>query len=564
MNRIERLRIFCLLAMFVVILRLTHLQVLRGSHYRQLAEQNRLRVVPEQAPRGLIVDRRGRLLAANQTIFRVAVVPQELDNLAAVLTRVSSIVGTPADVLNREFKKSQGLSFIPATIASRVSKDVALRLEEERWRLPGLMIRPETIRRYPLGMSTAHLLGYLSKPTADEMPELKQYGVRADHLVGRMGLERRLDEVLRGRAGGLTVEVNHRGRQVRVIGRRTPAAGSRVELTIDAPLQTLIEQALDAQPGACVVLDPETGEVLAMVSAPAFSPEAFALPEADAVRRFLSDPQASMMNRAAVGVYQPGSIMKLVAAAAALEAKLITPQTTIVCSGSITIGDRVFHCWNKDGHGPITLTEALMQSCNVYFMHVGIKLGAAHLRSALEAIGFSRKRGWLLEEQPGHLPQRRLSTGDVAQLAIGQGEILVTVLQAAVMASAFANHGWLVEPWVVRSIAERPVAHPMGRRRIGWSTQTIDAVRLGMQEVVRNPSGTGHRAYTPLVGIAGKTGTAQTHVLGKPHGWFVGFCPIEHPRVAMAIVAEHGGSGGDLPAEIARSICEYVSAPETL
>jgi len=360
------------------------------------------------------------------------------------------------------------------------------------------------------------------------------------------------------------VEVNNRGQQVRVIGRREPESGASVVLTVDAPLQSLIEQAFGDQAGACVVLDPSTGEVLAMASLPAFPPEAFVMSDAAVIRQLLNDPASPLINRAAVGVYQPGSIMKLVTAAAALQERVITPATTIVCPGALTLGDRTFHCWNRDGHGPMTLLEALMQSCNVYFMQVGRKLGVARLRAAMERVGLSHRTGWLLEEQAGHLPSRRLSEGEVALLAIGQGEILLTVLQGAVLASVFANDGWLVEPWVVKTIADRPAPHPSVRRQVGWSAGTLEGVREGMRRVISDPAGTGHRAFTPHISIAGKTGTAQTHIPDQPHGWFVGFCPVEHPRVAMAIVAEHGGSGGELPAEIAKAICEYIAAPDTL
>ena len=206
-----------------------------------------------------------------------------------------------------------------------------------------------------------------------------------------------------------------------------------------------------------------------------------------------------------------------------------------------------------------------MQSCNVYFMQVGRRLGFARQRAAMEAIGFSRRTGWPLEEQPGHLPgTRHLTEGEVAMLAIGQGEILVTVLQAAVMAAAFATRGVLVEPWVVREVGGRSVAPKAPNRQVGWSLETFNTVRKGMESVVRDEYGTGHRAFSALVDIAGKTGTAQTHVPGQTHAWFVGFCPVEQPRAAMAILAEYGGSGGELPAEIARTICEYLSLPETL
>ena len=563
MARVHQLQSLLLAAFALLVCRLAQLQALRGAYYRQLAEHNRMRVIPDPAPRGLLVDRRGRVLADNRTVFRLAVVPQELGESQAVFARVSDVVHRPADALRREFLKARSLAFVPATVVAQMPREVALRVEEMRWRMPGVVVQAEAVRHYPHGASAGPLLGHLSEPTAEEFETLRSYGVRPKQLIGRSGLERFLDEPLRGRAGGLVVEVNSRGRQVRVIGRRDPQPGARVTLTLDAPLQSLIERAFEDQPGAAVVLDPSTGEVLAMVSMPSFNPEAFIASDTRAVRQFLEDPASPLMNRAAMGVYQPGSIAKLVTAGAALESHVVTPATGVVCTGAVTIGDRAFHCWNHDGHGPMTLPEALMQSCNVYFMQVGRKVGLVRLRDAMERMGLSHPTGWSLEEAGGHLPHRRLSEGEVALLAIGQGELLLTPLQAAVMAGAFANEGWLVQPWVVRDVAGHP-RHPGTRRRLGWLPTTLHAVRQGMIAVVRDPQGTGHRAFTEAVTIAGKTGTAQTHLPGRTHGWFVGFCPVERPKVAMAIVTEHGGSGGDLPAEIAKSVCEYVSAPETL
>ncbi|MBI2495598.1 MAG: penicillin-binding protein 2, partial [Candidatus Omnitrophica bacterium] len=397
-----QLRLLLVIVFGLLVLRLAQLQVVQGAYYRQRADQNRLRVIPEQAPRGLIVDRRGRILASNQTVFGVALIPQELEDPPSVLARVSDLVHRPADILQREYARAQGAAFLPATIVPRLPKGIAIQLEEERWRLPGVLVRAEPVRSYPLGTTAASLLGYLSQPTADEFPRLKPFGVRPRELVGRSGVEQLLDHALRGRSGGLVVEVNHRGQQVRVISRRAPEAGAQVTLTIDAQLQSLVEEAFRLQPGAAVVLDPKTGEVLAIVSMPTFSPEAFTAPDLEAVRRLLNDPHAPLMNRATLGVYQPGSVLKLVTAAAALEQQLVTPSTTVVCPGSMTIGDRTFHCWYRDGHGPMRLEEALMQSCNVYFMHLGRMLGLPRLRTALESLGFSRRTGWPLAEQTGH------------------------------------------------------------------------------------------------------------------------------------------------------------------
>ncbi len=558
-ERLEQLRLFLLVGLSLLAIRLVDLQVVRGGHYRQLAEQNRLRLVPQQAPRGLIVDRHGTILASNHVVFRVAIVPQELDELATVLTTISSLVHRPVDVLEREFKKERSLAFLPATIVSQVPKDTAIRLEEERWQLPGLLIRPETMRAYPLGSRAAHLLGYLSQPTAEELPLLKPYGVQPKQLVGRMGLERLLDPALQGHGGGLMVEVNHRARQVRVLGERSPQPGGRVVVTIDANLQSLVEQTLSTHRGAAVVLDPFTGAVLAAASSPTFPPEAFTTPGDETVVRLLEDPESPLMNRVGIA-YQPGSIVKLLTAVAGLEQGVVTPRTQIVCGGSITIGDRTFHCWNRDGHGALTLPEALMQSCNVYFMTVARRLGVERLRAVMEQTGLAQRTGWPLEEQTGSLPHRRLSEGELALLGIGQGEIAITPLQAAVMASVFANGGSVVQPWLLDTITGQTVDRPGVRRRMPWSSSTIQTVRSGMYAVVNGAEGTGHRAYSDHIVVVGKTGTAQTHKPGFTHGWFVGYCPFEHPQVAFAVVSEFGGSGGELPAEVGRNICEYVAA----
>ncbi|MBI4343655.1 MAG: hypothetical protein HY601_02440, partial [Candidatus Omnitrophica bacterium] len=413
-SRLHALRMVMLAGLAMLALRLAHLQLISGAHYRRLAEQNRLRVVPEPAPRGLILDRHGRVLAASQSIFRVAVVPQEADDLAALLAHVSALTHVPVGKLERRLARERTVPFLPATIIPRVPKEVALRLEEERWRWPGLFVKAETVRRYPGGSSAAHLLGYLSQPIAEDLASLRHYGVRPTSLIGRAGVEQLWDEQLRGSAGGLTVEVDHRARQVGALGRREPVAGEPVKLTIDAQLQSLIEASFAQQPGACVVLEPSTGAVLAMVSQPAFAPEAFAVGDNEAIQALLTDPGRPMLNRATQHAYTPGSIIKLVTAAMALERGVIAPSARLECSGSLTLGDRTFHCWNRDGHGALTLPEALMQSCNVYFMRVGLRLGTASLQEGLRAAGFGARPRWILGASEGQLPSRRLTGGEVA------------------------------------------------------------------------------------------------------------------------------------------------------
>ena len=559
-TRILLLRRGLLIGLGLLVLRLGVLQLWHGSTYRQLAEKNRLRLVPEEAPRGLILDRAGHRLATNRTQFRVAVIPQEMSDRRAGMTRLRPLVDLAPGELDWRFDEDRSLPFLPATLVNTVPKSVALRIEEAHLDLPGIVVETVVTRHYPLGPAAAHLLGYLGQPDPTAALTLKQYGVSPRELVGRAGLERELDASLRGRVGGSLVEVDHLARQVRVIGHRDPVAGRSVVLTIDAPLQALIEQqfAQQQQPGACVVLNPSTGELLAMVSSPTFEPEAFATQDRKAVRRIFADAGSPLMNRATDGTYLPGSIVKPITAMTALEQQVITERTTVTCPGYLMIGNRKFHCWNRDGHGTVAVREALTRSCNVFFMEVGRRMGLDRLRAGFLNVGFGRRTGYSLQEQTGHLPaRRRLSEGEVALLAMGQGEILITPLQAAVMVSAIANQGWLVEPWAVERIGDDEGARAH-LRPVGWSRDSLAVVREGMVDVVNVSGGTGASARSDTVRIAGKTGTAQTHLQGRPHGWFIGFCPADEPVVAMAVVAEHGGSGGEFPAAVAKMICEYV------
>lgn len=557
--RIRQFSCVILIGFGGVLLRLADLQLAHGVQYRRLAEQNRLRVVPHPAPRGLILDRAGRHLAANRMVFRVTVIPQELGDRHETFGRLSPIVGRSVDELERAFARNRNLPFVPTILLDDVDKFVALRLAEHHRALPGIVVDAVARRNYPVGSVAAHLIGYVGQPSAEDAPALKRYGIKPQDLVGRAGLEQELDSYLRGQPGGSVIEVDHRARYIRSVGEQAPQAGQPIQLAIDAKLSARIAEQFGDQPGACVVVHPRTGELLAMVSVPAFEPSAFVDRQAPLVRRFLTDPVSPLMNRATLGTYLPGSIAKLVTAAAALEHRVIHPSTTVSCAGHLTIGDRRFHCWDRDGHGPVTLPEALMVSCNVYFMEIGRRVGLDRLRTGLMQAGFGRPTGWALGEQPGHLPfGRRFSEGEVALLAIGQGELLVTPLQMALMVSAIANGGWLQKPWVVNAIGDHPAARP-GGRSLEWSDQTLAAIRVGMVAVVNDSRGTGIRAHSEQVWIAGKTGTAQTHLPGKTHAWFVGFCPAEDPVAAMAIVAEYGGSGGDLPAVIAKMICEELA-----
>lgn len=554
------LRRVILVGLAALMLRLVDLQIMRGGAFRKLSDHNRLRMIPQAAPRGLILDREGRRLATSATQYRVAVVPQDVTNRRATMKRLGPLVGVPAGELDWKFDEDRSLPFMPATLVSDVAKPVALRIEQARVSLPGVVIEQVVTRAYPLGAAAASVLGYIGPPDPDALPTLKHYGVTPQELVGRTGLERTLDAYLRGRPGGSLIEVNHVSRQVRVIGHRDPAAGQPVQLTLDAKLQTLLEQQFQQydQPGAAVVLNPATGEVLAMVSYPSFDPGIFAAQDSGAIGRLFEESRSPLLNRATDGAYPPGSIMKPFVAMAALEHGVATGASIVHCPGFLQIGNRKFHCWNRDGHGPLAARDALRESCNVYFMEIGRRVGSERLRAALAGVGIGRRTGWIMAEQPGWLPARaRLMEGEVALLAIGQGEILITPLQAAVLAAAVANNGWVVEPWVVKSIGDKQVGRP-NLHPLHWSPAHLQVVREGMLAAVNHPQGTGSAARVEALRVAGKTGTAQTSQPDRNHAWFIGFCPAEKPSLAMGILAEFGGSGGLFPAGTAKIVCETL------
>ena len=562
-ERIVLLRRMILLGLAVVTVRLAYLQLIKGGLYHRLSESNRLRLVSEPAPRGLILDREGRPLASNQRVFRVAVVPQEAKNAHALWARLASLLHEHPDELARRFEERRFRSFMPVEVASNVPKTSALRIEEERLRLPGVVPEARLSRAYPLGTVAAHLLGYLGQPSPDALEVFKRRGMRAPELMGRAGLEQTLDETLQGQVGGVLIEVNSRGRQVRTIGLQASQPGETVRLTIDARLQALIEREFGEQAGACVVLAPESGAVLAMVSTPAFDPSAFISDQSSLVRQMLADPRAALLNRAAFGMYLPGSIIKPVVALTALARGVVTPTDTVTCPGFLQIGNRRFHCWNRDGHGPLSMREALRESCNVFFLEMGRRLGQERLVEAYRRIGFGHPAGWLLGESAGYLPSGELQGGDSAMLAIGQGQILITPLQAAAMAAALANGGSLVHPWVVAQEGDRRLAGAPATS-LGWNRSQLAVVRDGMRAVVNDPAGTGISAHSDAVVIAGKTGTAQTGRSTLTHGWFMGFCPADKPIAAFAIVAEFGGTGGGLPAHIGKAVCEYLAHPDAM
>ncbi len=546
----------------VVALNLARLQLVHGPSYQRLAEQNHLRLIPSSAPRGEILDRTGLVLAGNRAAFHVVVVPQEAVRLQATLADLAQLLGTSAESLRRAYQAGRTLPFAPVVVAADIPRETALIIEERRHQLPGVFVQPQAVRVYPEGAAAAHVIGYVGDIDADELAALAEYGYRRSDQVGKAGLERQYDAYLRGESGGTMVEVDHRGRFVRMRGVREATPGKTICVTISAWLQRRAAQLLGDARGACVILDARTGDVLALASSPSFDPNLFLRFDPAPKRALLASADAPMLQRASGAAFIPGSIFKLVTATAALEGHRVTPTTSVTCNGALALGKEAMRCWKRDGHGPEDLHLALTHSCNVYFGQVGLWVGPEALhRWALE-YGLGRHAGIELPgEETGLVPEPSRWSGEhwyaghTAHLAIGQGGLLVTPLQVAIMMTAVANGGWLVHPHLVRSIGGVAIAGHAARR-LPIAPDTLAAIRAGLDAVINDADGTGHRAHSATVRIAGKTGTAQTQLAGQPHAWFVGYAPAGDPQMVVVVLLEHGGSGGDRPSEIAKTLFE--------
>lgn len=558
------------LGIVVLILRLWYLQVAMGEQLLAQSESNRKRFIRLFAPRGIIVDRAGRTLAMNRPEFVVSVVPAEVPD-DSVLVRLSQILGMPLEdvvqVVGSAKQRAQRL--YPVPLAVGVPLEVVTRVEENRLWLPGVSVSPQPVRWYPDGKLATHVLGMLGEVGSKELERLREACVSAGEYVGKMGVEKAQEVWLHGRAGGKWVEVDARGRQRREIEEVPPEQGATVMLTIDKTLQKAAEEAFGNRVGAVVGLDPRTGEVLLLASFPRFDPNAFARGVKPGVwREIANNPLYPLQNRAIGSRYPPGSTFKIVAAAAGLHAGAITPFSSFYCSGSLQLGRWRFRCHRR--HGATNFVEAIGASCDVYFYQVGLRTGIQRLAEIAHAFSLGELTGIdLVGESRGNIPtpewkKKRYREGwydgDTVNTSIGQGFVQCTPLQMALIASAVANRGTVMKPFVVKRIV-RPDGttvdtQPAMRKQIPLAPEYWQWIERGMRAAVAGPGGTAHAANLPGIAVAGKTGTAEDPPRRRPHAWFICYAPIENPRIALAVLVEQGGHGGAVAAPIARHILE--------
>jgi penicillin-binding protein 2 len=557
---------------------LANLQILSGERLAELSDRNRIRLRPIAAPRGILFDRSGLPLVDNRPAFSLVVVPRDVPDMNAVVARLATLLTVPESDLRDRLGRVSADSPWPIRLSRGLSLEEVARIEEWRLDLPGVTVEVEPQRAYPSVRFAAHLLGYV-REASDQ--DVGRNGVRRGDLIGQTGLERLQDEHLRGRDGGEEVEVDAYGRLIRVLDRREPVPGAHMWTTIDRRIQQAAEDALGPRPGAIVVMDPRNGDVLALASHPAYPVERFTRPlDRETWLALVQDPTRPLLNRAVQGVYPPGSLFKIVVAAAALQAQVITPFDRLSCPRQWMFGGRPYHNWEDLDRGALTLHEALQFSCNTFFYQLGLKLGPEKIVEMADKFGLGRVTdSGLTGERAGLVPspawkretlKDKWHPGDTVSLSIGQGLVTATPIQMARLMSAVANGGTLWKPRLVDRVATpdgRLIREetPQIQGRVELAPVIFDFLHDALASVVAE--GTGKQARIPGVTVAGKTGTAQTHEFrsdaerkrrDQDHAWFAGFAPLEEPQVVVVVFVEHGGLGGQVAAPIARDVFKAI------
>jgi penicillin-binding protein 2 len=574
-------------ALFLLISRLWYLQVIKGDDLRQRSENNRIRIQEVKPLRGLIYDARGTILVDNQPSFDVSLIPEDTKDIQGVIKRFAGLCDQDSVSLAKslsavKFRKP----FVPIKIDRDIGRDKLAIVETNALNLPGLVVDVVPVRKYVYGEEMAHVLGYVGEISVGELGDDYYKDYRSDDIVGKYGTERYLDRYLKGVSGGEQVEVNVQGRKLSVLGRVEPTPGLNITLTLDARLQKICWDAFTEKAGTVIVMDPRDGSLLSMVSKPSFDPNLFNRGISEEIWESLSkDKLCPMQNRSIAGQYPPGSTYKLFVAAAALEDGVITANTKIVCNGTFDMGNRTFRCWKKTGHGVVDLHRAIVESCDVYFYHLGEMLGVEKLADYSKRFGFGSKTSIELHgEKGGLVPTKRWKRerfkeawqgGETISLSIGQGFVLATPLQLIRAYSAIANGGILYKPRLITRIvtAEGDIVRevlPEKESTIALHKKTLKALRHALWGAVNEDHGTGWALKREGRDVSGKTGTAQ--VVGMPeeeqekdreipykirdHALFVGYAPRNNPEIAVLVVVEHGGHGGSTAAPIARRIVD--------
>jgi penicillin-binding protein 2 len=575
-----------MVAMFAVLgARMRYLSVEQADEFRLLAEENRINMSLIPPERGLILDRNGTLIAGNEQNYRVTMTREGAGDVDSVLARLTRLIPVTAEDMTRITRDlDRNSPFVPIIVADRLQWEDFSKVALNAPTLPGVTPEVGQSRHYPLFEDFSHVVGYVgpvSEKDLEERPDPDPVLRIPEFQIGKIGVERWMEDTLRGTAGNKRIEVNHVGRVMRELERTDGTPGLDVQLTIDADVQNFVQARLGTESAACVVMDVDTGEIIACASSPGFDPNLFVrgITQRD-YSALMEDDHRPLANKTVQGAYPPGSTFKMVTALAALEEGLITPETTHSCPGYIEFGDRRFHCWKRGGHGRVDLARSLAESCDVYYYEIAQKVGIDKIAEMGKRLGLGIRHDLPMSAiTEGIMPNKAWKQerwgqdwriGDTINASIGQGYVLASPLQLAVMTARLAT-GRAIVPRLVRAIGGKPVELPQAEP-LGLSSEAVEAVRIGMFEVMNAQRGTAYssRIADETLVFAGKTGTSQVRNITaaerargvvsnddlpwnrRDHALFVGYAPYDNPRYAVSVVVEHGGGGSAVAAPVAR------------
>ena len=566
-----------------ITLRLWYLQIVQGEHYSQKSKDNRIRTRRVRALRGIITDRNGEILADNSLAFNLQLIPENIDRIDDVASLLAAQIDDleTGEIVKLYKKAPTGARHRPLTLKKNLNPNELARVEARKRELPGILIETEPMREYPYDKICSHIVGYLGFINDRELglPAYKSYA--RDDLVGRTGIEARYQKYLRGQDGQRQVVVNARGRELSTHTIQPAKSGKNLQLTIDIDLQQHAFEIMGTEVGSLVAINPENGEILTMISTPSFSNNLFSTRiSIKDWQKINNDPLKPLQNRPIQGRYPPGSVIKPLIAAVALTDHAITPQTSFACSGAMTLGSTRFRCWNRYGHGKVKLQRSLKESCDVYYYNLATRIAIDRIADYGTHFGLGRLSGIELPgEKSGLLPTSSWKlknvhdqwyTGDTISVCIGQGYLTTTPLQIAGMYSVFANGGIYYRPHLVKN---QKSSSKSDGSRVETNDHHMQTIRKALWQVVNDKRGTAFKSRITIKGweMAGKTGTAQVvkqtlEDLKKEkeipwrfrdHAWFAAFAPYKNPKIAIAVLIEHGGHGGSTAAPIARQVIEY-------
>lgn len=602
-SRLVHLRVYTavaiiILLVMVLVLRLFYLQVVRHDHFITLSQSNRVKVLPIPPIRGLIFSRDNILVADNQPSFSLELIPEQIESLDNTIAQLSGLIDIDEESVSR-FKKlrSGKRRFESIPLKFKLTEDEVARFSVERHKFPGVGVIARPYRHYPEKTGLVHVLGYVGRIDEKELQEIDKSDYLGTSHIGKLGVEKAYENILHGSAGYQQVEVNSQGRIIRVLERTPPEPGQNIHLTLDHSLQTAASNIMSGKRGAIVAIDPDNGDILALVSSPAYDPNPFVNGiGSKSYNALLNARDTPLINRALNGKYPPGSTIKPFLAIAALVFGIRDTDQTTWCKGwySLKGHQHKYRDWKKNGHGQVNLNYAIMQSCDVYFYSLAHDLGITKLNKALTNFGYGLKTGIDIGGESSALVpsidwkrsalNQPWYPGETLIAGIGQGYVLATPLQLATATAALANHGKRVFPRLVYKTSDPisgestllPVQAP--EHVEGYKKEYWDFVIQAMQDVVHGSRGTARRSgANAAYRFAGKTGTAQVFGIGqdkkydknnvpehlRDHALFIAFAPVEAPKIALAIIVENGGGGSSTAAPIARQLLDNYLLDES-